>query len=105
MSSGEAMANGYGGADAQMAEIGNAADFSYAFSTTTGFKVRHSLAAHGLALGQGLFVCARFRRRLICLCIFPVLAVTLKWSCFERLHANAVLPGSPRQADAQKTGE
>ncbi|OQU93054.1 uncharacterized protein LOC8054243 isoform X1 [Sorghum bicolor] len=37
MSSGEA--NGYGGADdAHMAEIRNAADFSYAFSTTTGFK-------------------------------------------------------------------
>ncbi|XP_066381130.1 protein SOB FIVE-LIKE 5-like [Miscanthus floridulus] len=36
MNSGED--NGYGGADAQMTEIGNAADFSYAFSTTTGFK-------------------------------------------------------------------
>jgi len=34
---------------------------------------------------------------------FPVLAASLKWSCFERLHANAVLPGS-RQADAQKAG-
>jgi len=48
--------NGYGGADAQMTEIGNAADFSYASSTTTGFKVRHSLfTAHdrhqGLAYG------------------------------------------------------
>ncbi|CAD6210046.1 unnamed protein product [Miscanthus lutarioriparius] len=36
MNSGED--NGYGGADARMTEIGNAADFSYAFSTTTGFK-------------------------------------------------------------------
>ncbi|CAD6202507.1 unnamed protein product [Miscanthus lutarioriparius] len=36
MNSGED--NGYGGADAQMTEIGNAADFSYAYSTTTGFK-------------------------------------------------------------------
>lgn len=37
-SSGEAN-GGYGGADdAQMTEMGNAADFSYAFSTTTGFK-------------------------------------------------------------------
>ncbi|XP_066355911.1 protein SOB FIVE-LIKE 5-like isoform X1 [Miscanthus floridulus] len=36
MNSGED--NGYGGADARMTEISNAADFSYAFSTTTGFK-------------------------------------------------------------------
>lgn len=45
-------------------------------------------------------------RRLISvlLCIFLVLAVSLKRGCFERLHANAVLPG-PRQADAQTTGE
>lgn len=39
---GSAEANGYGGADAPMMEIANAADFSYAFSTTTGFKVRRS---------------------------------------------------------------
>lgn len=40
------VANGYG---SQMMEIGNAADFSYAFSTTTGFKVRRrSLAPHGI---------------------------------------------------------
>nr|CAB3496777.1 unnamed protein product [Digitaria exilis] len=32
---GSGVANGYG---AQMMELGNAADFSYAFSTTTGFK-------------------------------------------------------------------
>ncbi|XP_062213528.1 protein SOB FIVE-LIKE 5-like [Phragmites australis] len=36
MSSGEA--NGYGNADAPMMEIGNAADFSCAFSATSGFK-------------------------------------------------------------------
>ncbi|OEL23606.1 hypothetical protein BAE44_0015376 [Dichanthelium oligosanthes] len=46
MGSGES--NGYGGADAQMMEIGNAADFSYAFSTTTGFKS----PLNGTALGD-----------------------------------------------------
>jgi len=94
MNSGED--NGYGGADAQMTEIGNAADFSYAYSTTTGFKVRHLLLMshdrHSLTVPTNLALHS------------PVLAVSLKWSCFERLHANAVLPGS-RQADAQKTGE
>ncbi|CAL4913105.1 unnamed protein product [Urochloa decumbens] len=46
MGSGEA--NGYGVADAsQMMEIANAADFSYAFSTTTGFKS----PLNGTALG------------------------------------------------------
>ena len=94
MNSGED--NGYGGADAQMTEIGNAADFSYAFSTTTGFKVRHSLLMPDIKVS--LTVPTNLALH------FPVLAVSLKWSCFERLHANAVLPGS-RQADAQKTGE
>ena len=46
MGSGEAA--GYGVADAPMMEIGNAADFSYAFSTTTGFKVRRRSPAHGI---------------------------------------------------------
>ncbi|CAN6290329.1 unnamed protein product [Urochloa humidicola] len=46
MGSGEA--NGYGGVDApRMMEIANAADFSYAFSTTTGFKS----PLNGTALG------------------------------------------------------
>ncbi|CAN6301906.1 unnamed protein product, partial [Urochloa humidicola] len=46
MGSGET--NGYGVADAsQMMEIANAADFSYAFSTTTGFKS----PLNGTALG------------------------------------------------------
>ncbi|RCV46073.1 hypothetical protein SETIT_9G503100v2 [Setaria italica] len=44
---GSAEANGYGGADAPMIEIANAADFSYAFSTTTGFKS----PLNGTALG------------------------------------------------------
>jgi len=45
MGSGEAA--GYGVADAQMMEIGNAEDFSYAFSTTTGFKSPLNGAAFG----------------------------------------------------------
>ncbi|PUZ42348.1 hypothetical protein GQ55_9G575800 [Panicum hallii var. hallii] len=45
MGSGEA--TGCGVADAQMMEIGNAADFSYAFSTTTGFKSPLNGAAFG----------------------------------------------------------
>jgi len=95
MSSGEA--NGYGGADdAHMAEIGNAADFSYAFSTTTGFKVRQSLLMTNIKVS--LTVPTNLAVH------YPVLAVSLGWSCFERLHANAVPPGS-RQADAKKTGE
>nr|CAB3501714.1 unnamed protein product [Digitaria exilis] len=43
---GSGVANGYG---AQAMEIGNAADFSYAFSTTTGFKS----PLNGTALGGG----------------------------------------------------
>lgn len=35
---GEATSDGCGGADAEMTGISSAADFSYAFSTTTGFK-------------------------------------------------------------------
>jgi len=50
MGSGEAA--GYGVADAQMMEIGNAEDFSYAFSTTTGFKVRRRSPAHGIKWGR-----------------------------------------------------
>jgi hypothetical protein len=106
-------ANGYG--DPVM-EIGNAADFSCAFSATTGFKVRappvrtNQTPPHriGPATVRCFFVRVVVRIWMpvtnLRPCVFSILVASLKWNCFRRLPAT-VLPGCCQADDAHKTSE